>query len=266
MKKRVLLCMVLLMCMLAMTACGPSRRDLSLKDAGLLPTEEDFPNTRWVCQEIDLYLHIMECGEIAGECRFGDKTFPVLGGFKFGSMSFSAYSYEKATLTEEGFLDWHSEEYIGGARGFYIFDDGMFQLTEVEHDFGDGIVIPTALTFVPDGKIAQTPDTRWYAQEIDLYMDSFSDTENYFKGVLTDAGTACSFEAFLYSEDNTYHFSFPAWLDETTQTPCHVNDFIMRLVYDQEHDVIVGTRYTTEEDSFSNYDGATITFTKVMPE
>ena len=260
MKHKALFCVILAMCLLFLVACFPYPREYySMKEAGFYPTNEDFPSTKWVCQEMDMYFYMLEYGELVGEYTVDGTTYPFIGAFVYSRIVCTTYTYMSALPLNTGFLDIWTEETVNEFDADYIYQDGLIQCSSVDSEI---VTLPTTLTFLPEGKIAQAVDTRWYAQEIDIYMDSFADTNYYFKGVWTQDGTEYAFEAFKHTSDGTYYFVFQNL--PNNRNPCSMNN-IMRLVYDQEQNVMIGILYASD-GNFLNHDSPTITFTKVMPE
>ena len=267
MKHKALFCVILAMCLLFLAGCVPSKKYFSMKDAGILPTSKDFPNTKWVCQEMDMYFYMMEYGGLIGEYTIDGTTFSIIGNFKFARIVFTAYTDVSTLPTNNGFLA-DSQIIVNSFGADYAYQDGVIHCTSIDYQMPENATLPTTLTFVPEGRIAQAVEARWYAQEIDMYMDSFTDAEHYFIGVLTESGIEYAFKAFKKTQGDTYNFCFYNAPDQSTDY-LYGDLFVeMRLVYDQDQDVMIGTLYepSFSQHSFADYDGPTITFTKVMPE
>ena len=65
------------------------------------------------------------------------------------------------------------------------------------------------LTFEMAGAIAQEPEARWYCQEIDMYIDSFSDVDGYYKGEMVgENGYVYQIHANLFPGFSYYGFSY----------------------------------------------------------
>ena len=263
---KLLVCMLLICSMLLLfTGCFRiSRKYLKMKEQGLLPTNEDFPNSRWDCQELDMSFCMLEYGSynFMGTYKINDTTYPLWGLFhQYGcdSMSFRAYTEQNALTLPDGLLNFQ-EETLFGFIGDYRYRDGKITLSNISYHEDIKLTpdFPETLTFVQNGNIAQQQYERWYAKEIDLYMDSFTDVENVYKGVLTMNGKPYKFDAFAYTMDGTYYFSF----SDSIRL-----DFRMHIVPDKSNDTLIGTLGALSCTEFLEYYGqATITFTKEAPE
>ena len=260
MKHKALFCVILAMCLLFLAGCVPSKKYFSMKDAGLLPTNADLPNTKWVCQEMDMYFYILKYRYLAGEYTINGTTYTINGYFRTGWICLEAQTTEASSTIGDAYIEF-SRNSIHGLGSEYVYENNAIRFLSVDYfHMPENVTLPKTLTFVPEGKIAQTVEARWYAQEIDLYMDSFTDAKNYFEGVLTHDGVEYPFEAFKASINNSYFFYLP-YVQVTGP-----DDFYLHLAYDQEQDAIIGTLYSGFQKNIGYYDGPTITFTKVMPE
>ena len=68
----------------------------------------------------------------------------------------------------------------------------------------NGETIPKTLTLDRAGTVAQTPEKRWVADELDLYLDAYSDVDVYMKGEITLDGKTYPVYAFETGNSDYY--------------------------------------------------------------
>lgn len=267
--KSIVFAVLLLAVMLSSFGCGPSWQVQQLEEQGKLPTARDFPNTKWVCRELDMYFYTLDYGETTsvGELDIDGKKYRVDLTFSLGTVDIAlrdsvsylsdVYTNSKGARFQEIDLTW-----CWSYHGSYIYENDIlsFNLQVGSEKITD---FPRSLTFEKVGLIAQHPDCRWYAEELDMYIESFSDAENYFEGEIVLNGE----KSFLYSyeigNDNVYVFS-------TYKQDSFVGEelVILRLEYSEDGVIkatpcidewYVDAPYSSRYEDWS-YQGRTIAF------
>ena len=232
---------------------------------GKYPTDNDFPNTRWCCRELDLVLDMIEnCGTYGFYSENG-KQYRVYAGFLKGKshlLDFYLYSSAEVTASDYDPSLVHYDQINAGSictSYYYEKDSGTIVCSVSSCNLADGEMIPETLTFEQTGLIAQTPKTRWVAEGLDLYLDSYSDIEGYYKGEIMLDGEKRVIQAVEVGNDHFFML-----LDERSHLPY--------MWFEISEDWIVATatdymRYNDQayrmyfRDWYDNYkDVKTITF------
>ena len=206
----VLLCLLALLC-----GCYP----LKLLRKGLngeLPDQWEFPQTKWVCREVDLVIYMTDFEQ----------------NYMFGTYVVDGTSYRVDAMIDENYESIDLRFYlttniykrkseadpktyrcsrvsVGLVCADYSYrkktDTFVLTCGEVELD-GDlrGMTFPEVLTFDRAEKVAETPKTRWVADELDLYLDAYSDVDVYMKGEITLDGKTYPVYAFETGNSDYY--------------------------------------------------------------
>ena len=171
----------------------------------------NFPNTVWTCKEIDMVLYMIEGSmkDVVGTYTVNGKEYylDALYG-PYTSVGFYLYSYADGAVSErDPALLHYQATYVGfiGAKLKYQDETGDL-IAEVENykPFDESFpkTIPEELTFEQTGTFGETPETRWVAEELDLYLDSFSDTDKYYSGEMKIDGEPYR----VYARDDGKYF------------------------------------------------------------
>lgn len=238
--------LLVLLC-LAFSIWGCSWRDHVKK----FPAAYEFPNTEWRCREVDLVLYLVEGCDPCGTYFVNEKEYrvrallngyvPFTAGF-YGSSEETVSKYDPellhredmyyATLGEVGYVS---------AGNAYLDDAGLLVFTDVSSRPVDGETIPETLTFEKVGAFAPTPKTRWVAEGLDLYLDSYSDADWYFKGEITLDGEKQTVQAVEIGGDHHYVL----WVDHCP---------LIFLSFDISEDMIVATATDDHRSTDLNYE------------
>lgn len=195
--------MVALLCLCSFIFCGcvPSSDFLKQKEQGYFIDTSDFPNTEWVCQELGISFYMLDCGEryMVGSYEFEGQSYRLIATFEFDELNFKFYSLANDSLTEYNDSDaWNSLESCGFIYTNYSFDKEtnaiVCSLRNYETNSGENI--PASFTFKLQGTIAQKPQAKWYASEIDMYLMSFDDARGYYSGEMVVDGQKSYIHAF----------------------------------------------------------------------
>ena len=65
---------------------------------------------------------------------------------------------------------------------------------------------PETLKFKQEGMIAKNPEKKWYNDELDMYIESFSDAENYFRGEIVIDNKRVSLFGYEIGNNDLYVF------------------------------------------------------------
>ena len=203
---------------------------------------------------------------IVGSYVVDNESYRVVAAFEFGQFDFDIYSSTQITLSEQSESMVHCDRRSSGfIYSNYTFDEETKTIVCSLHNYKPvaGETIPETLTFNIVGSIAQNPDTRWYAQEIDMYLDSFSDVNGYFRGEIAIDGEKYYIHAFEIGNDNYFMLSIENGkinnLRSGTTSP------LIRLCFEITGDQIiakVSDEYITNKVAFPywQYDDVIITF------
>ena len=187
------MCVLLLLCTVLLSGCGPTLSFLNKKEQGLYPDTSDFPNTKWICREIDMCINMFKFEEelMIGTYEVNSVSYRVVATFEFDEIDFEFYSFANNFVSEHSNSNVHCEPNpCGYIYTNYRFDKDAQTIVCTIRNCNpvDNEIIPETLTFEKVGSIAQNPNMRWCAQEIDMYLDSFSDVDGYFSGEIAIGG------------------------------------------------------------------------------
>ena len=209
-----IIALLLLFCTHILNSCGPSLEFQRKKAQGFYPDASDFPDTKWVCREIDMYFYMLdyEGSTMVGEYTYNGNSYRVMAGFEFSALDFNLISSTKVSESEYKVGDSQTplisceSDFCGNINTEYIYENGTIICSVRNYRTVDGESIPSTLTFDKVGTIAQQPKTRWYCEEIDMYIDSFYDAESYYRGEITITGKQLFLHA--YEIGNSSYFEF----------------------------------------------------------
>ena len=204
----ILLCLFALLC-----GCGPSLGLQRKQKQGKLPSQWEFPQTKWVCRELDLVVYTTDLKEnrMFGTYVEGGETYRVDARISMyhDSVYLKFYSTTDCFELVSGNTkrtEFYERAYAGEIRAGYTYEKKtetiVLDCRSVEQM--DGITIPKTLTFDRAGTVAETPKTRWVADELDLYLDAYSDVDVYMKGEITLDGETDPVYAFEIGNGNYY--------------------------------------------------------------
>jgi hypothetical protein len=127
-----------------------------------------------------------------------------------------------------------------------------------------GQPIPQTLTFEKEKAIAQAPDTRWRCEEVDMYINSFSDAEDYYKGEIVIDGQKYDIRAFEVGNDNYYKITIENGRINNLKTGTTSPFVDMVFQYDGERIIAQITddhiNWMYDEYKYLGYEGTTLTF------
>ena len=265
-KKLICVILSLLTMLTFLCSCGASPRIMWLSRQGKLPDPEDFPNTKWVCREMDMTLYMLEgVNRAVGELKIGGKTYRVTAQTLYGMFNISIKSTTTVSESDLRFEECddtlvNCTEFVAGyIDTTYLYENGVITCT-VEIQGGDlNINPPPKLHFDKVGTINQQPEARWYAQELDMYIEFFTDTSGiYFKGEMMHKGKMEKIYGYEKGNNNFYRFTLH-------QSPTRLVD----LYFEYKDGVLIAH---VEDDatkpplhSWENKVG-TITFRQAQPE
>ena len=213
-KVRMFICFLLCASMLLLCSCVHSQKFLHDKEQGKYPTAANFPNTKWICNEIDLWFYMFDYDEsyMIGEYTVNDKTYRAVGTFEFKELDFDIYSDTK--ITESKLDESVADKSVSCERvdaGFiytnYLYENDKITCSVRNCGSVDGETIPEVLTFENVGTIAESVANRWYSEELDMSLESFNDAEGYLRGEIMIDGNKCFVHALEIGNNNYFTLS-----------------------------------------------------------
>lgn len=230
--------LVLFSLVLSLCACFRSLRIRKKQEERPL---NKFPDTTWVCRELDLKVDmIADCG-IYGTYTTNEKEYRVLLDFWGPSeMVFNFYLSTENSVSEYDPSLVHCSRVKAGKIDtdyFYDKDSGLIVCSVRSHTLGNE-PIPETLTFEQVGPFSPSPSIRWVAEELDLYLDSFSDAKGYFKGEIAIDGKRRKVQAIEIGNDKYYKL----WIGRV----------LAYLMFEISEDQIIAT--VTDEYRYDDYE------------
>lgn len=263
--------LLLLICVFALCACGPSSEFLSKKQQGLYPTTADFPNTKWVCKELDMSFCMFGYEEdyIIGSYVIDDVSYRVVASFEWDEFNFEFYSFTDFSPSM------HSDNMVNCDRilcGFihtkysYDKDENTIVCSIQNYDAVAEESIPKVLTFENVGLIAQNSNMCWHAQEIDMYLYSFSNVDGYFRGEIVIGGEKCHVHALEIGNNNYFVLSIEN--GKVNNLRSGTTSELIRMCFEITDDEIiakVSDEYLSSTEAFPywSYDGV-VTFNRLF--
>ena len=209
--KKVIITFFLLFCLALTTSCVPNAKFLSQQEQGMYPTTADFPNTKWMCRELDMELTVFELTEyMVGTYKVNSESFRAVVSFEFDQIQIDFYSSAEVSKSENSNYMVHCEPILcGHIYGTYFFDEGTETiLCSISNSMSvDTETIPQELTFEKIGVIQLEQEYRWHAQEFDMYLDSFHGVDGYYSGEMMLNGEKIYINALEIGNGNYYSLS-----------------------------------------------------------
>jgi len=210
---RLISALLLLSCVIVMFSsligCGPNAGYLQSEKEGKFPTSDEFPLTKWVCREKNLYFCMLDGreGEMTGAYSDGETTYTVTASVLYGSLVFAVSPREKADASpSDDTFRQAPQDVAKTVSTLYRYENDQIICTVRNSEmtvFSEG----DTLTFVAAGRIAQMPEARWRCEETDMYLDSFTDADGYFRGEIVLGEKRHSVQAYRRHGDHYYRLS-----------------------------------------------------------
>ncbi len=174
-------------CMLNLFSCVVSNKYLKMKEAGYYPDASDFPDTKWVCREVDMYFYMFDYGEstMLGEYTVDDKKYRVDIEIHYADMSFDFYSRTNVSMStskNESFSEpvICEREEAGFLATEYIYENDIITCKIRNTDQNIWNYKGDTITFEKAGAISTNPISKWYCEALDMYLIKYDDI--YYKG------------------------------------------------------------------------------------
>ena len=122
--KKVIICVLLLFCFVFTTGCAPNADFLNKREQGMYPTTADFPNTKWICRELDMVLNVFELTEyMVGTYKVNPESYRAVVSFEFDQIQINFYSSTDVSKSGNSNSMVHCEPILcGHIYGTYFFD------------------------------------------------------------------------------------------------------------------------------------------------
>ena len=168
------------------TVCKTNKY-FEMKEAGYYPDTSDFPDTTWVCREVNMYFYMFDYGEstMLGEYTVDDKTYRVDIKIHYADMSFDFYSHTNISRPNSkndsysGFINCKREE-AGFLATEYIYENDIITCKIKNTDQNIWNYEGDTITFEKAGAIAINPISKWYCKALNMYLIKYDDI--YYKG------------------------------------------------------------------------------------
>ena len=209
--KKVIMCFLLLFCLVLTTSCAPTTKFLSEQKQGMYPTTVDFPNTKWICRELDIVLNVFELTEhMVGTYKVNSESYRAVVSFEFDQIQLNFYSSTEVSKSDNSNSMVHCEPVLCGyIYATYFFDKGTETIVcSINSSMSvNSETIPQELTFEKVGVIQLEREYRWHAQELDMYLDSFIGVDGYYSGEIILGDEKIYINALEVGNNNYYALS-----------------------------------------------------------
>ncbi len=223
---------------------GPSFKYERMKKQGYYPDTSDFPDTKWVCREVDMYFYMFDYSEstILGEYTVGDKKYRVVINIWLSDMSFDFYSGTNITdSTDEmgqktGYVYCEREE-AGFLATDYIYENELITCKIRNSDNNIWNYEGDSITFEKASTIAMNPISKWYCEALDMYLTKYDDV--YYKGEIVADNIVNYVHAIEIGNSRYYKLSIENAkinnLKEKTVSP------FVNMFFEQGENIIIAT-------------------------
>ena len=266
--KKVIVCVLLLFHFVFLAGCGPNTSFLDQREQGVYLTTTDFPNTKWICRELDIVLNMFEYSEyMVGVYEVNDVSYRAVATFEFDQITINCYSSTDVSKSEfSNFMVRCEPILCGYIYATYFFDKKTETIVcSVRNSMPvNAETIPQKLTFEKVGVIPQDQGLRWYAQELDMYLDSFPTVDGYYRGEIILEGKKQYVNALEVGNNNYYMLSIEN--GKLNNLKLGTTSPLIYMYFEMENDKItamVSDRYLSETEAFPywSYSDTIITFT-----
>ena len=266
-------CILLCLSILLSYACVQSSVYFSKKEQGSYIDTTDFPNTKWVCRELNMYFYMFDYSEsyMIGNYIVNGKSYRVIGNFEFEQLNFNFYSSTQMTKSENGSSD-TNESFIQYERNLcgniytdHLYENEILICTVRNFQSVDGESIPTTLTFDKTQNIELSRVARWHAQELDMYLDSFDGMSEYFQGEIVIDGKKHFVHALEMDNNNFFMLSIENGI--TNNLISRTTSPLVYMYFEIYEDRIIATIsddiiLNPESFPYWNFEESSITFYK----
>jgi len=253
-----------------LTGCAPNQAYFESKKQGYFPTAYDYPFTKWVCREKNLYFCMWPNSfAMTGEYVSDEETLGLDASCLYNRLDFTLFRPEDKTESEHKdangvpfyrYTEAYEEEERVRVETFYEYHDGIMTCTVFysEHeDFRQNEVF----TFENAGKVTQSPEARWRCQELDLYLDSYEGVDFFYAGELTKEGAAYTVWATRHDINGKFDILTNGKVSDT------VSCYLECAYIECDGDTMVwqitdAAQRFPDRFNFWDYPGATLTFVR----
>ena len=266
--KKVIICVLLLFCFVFTTGCVPNTVFLDQREQGVYPTTADFPNTKWICRELDMVLNVFELTEyMVGTYKVNSESYRAVVTFEFDQITINFYSSTNVLKSGNSNSMVRCEPILCGyIYGTYFFDKETETIVcSISNSMSvNAETIPQELTFEKVGAIQLEQEYRWHAQKLDMYLDSFLGVDGYYSGEIILEGDTLYINALEVGNNNYYVLSIEN--DKLNNLKLGTTSPLIYMYFEIENDKItamVCDRYLSEIEAFPYwpYSDTIITFT-----
>ena len=231
---------ILLFAICFLSSCGPSL-DFQIKNAqGLYPDASDFPDTKWVCREVDMYFYMFDHGDstMAGVYTVDGKEYRVTIGILYADMSFEFYSHTDVSesLHKGGYVTCERNA-VDFLATEYIYENGI--ITCKIRSSGQNIwnYKGDTITFEKVGSIAEESGSTYYCEDLNMSLTKIVD--GYYKGEIVIDNISNYVHAIEVGNSGYYRLSIEN--GEINNLKKHTVYPFVNMVFEQAENKIIAT-------------------------
>jgi len=236
---------LLILCCTFFNSCGPTLEFRHKKAQGFYPDTSDFPDTKWVCREVDMYFYMFIYGdsEMAGIYTVDGKEYRVTINFFYAEMSFEFYSHTDVSksIYESGYLSCKRNK-VDFLSTEYIYENCIITCKINNSDQNIWNYKGDTITFEKSGSIVEEVNSRYYCEELNMYIAKVID--GYYKGEIIIDDVVYYIHAIEIGNGEYYRFSIED-IRTTNQDEKIIHPFISMFFEHSENKII-----TTVSDEY----------------
>ena len=234
-----IICLLLLACTF-LSSCGPSL-EFQIKQAqGFYPDTSDFPNTKWVCREVnmDFYMFNYSDSTMAGIYTVDEKQYRVTINFFYSEMLFNFYSHTdiSESIYESGYFNCERQK-VDFLSTEYIYENAIITCKINDSDQNIWNYEGDTITFEKSGPIVEEVNSGYYCEELNMYIAKAID--GYYKGEIVIDGIARYVHAIEIGNSEYYMLSIED-SRTTNQDEKRIHHFI-DMVFEHSENKIIAT-------------------------
>lgn len=199
---------LLVLCCTFFNSCGPSLEFQRKKAQGFYPDTSNFPDTKWICREVDMYFYMFDFGEptMAGVYIVDGKEYRVIISFFCAEMSFKFYSHTdlSESLYKSGYVTCERQA-VDFLYTEYIYENGIITCKIDTSEQNIWNYEGDTITFEKSGSISKEANSVYYCEELNMSITKVVD--GYYKGEIIIDNSANYIHAIEIGNSEYYRLS-----------------------------------------------------------